>query len=198
MTTRRMMFAMAVVLLTFAAAAQRPPRAMPPRPRNDIRGTADLQNAADLVKQWATIRTADGTKICHFQAILNIFIEVDNAMDPMQPNVSVGKAVDRLAAADKLMPTDNDSVSFQLRSLMITAKQIFDPHASPNIPVQSENFHRQVLEPAYRLVTPEVISFVERAQQLDVALQAVSQAQSDMSALIVHAIHGDCSASERQ
>jgi hypothetical protein len=198
MSKRRVMFAVVVVLFSFAAAAQQPRVPVRPNPRNNPRGPVDLQSAADLVKEWARIRRADGTKVCHFQAVLNAFIEVDNAMDPMQPNVSVAKAVDRLAAADKLVPTDNDSVSFQLRSLMITAKQIFDPHASPNIPVQSENFHRQVLEPAYRLVTPEIISFVERAQQLDVALQAVSQAQSEMSALIVHAIHGDCTPSERE
>jgi hypothetical protein len=198
MTNRRIIFALAVVLISFAAEAQRPRVPLRSNPRIDLRGPADLQSAADLVKEWARIRRADGAKVCQFQAVLNIFIEVDNAMDPMQPNVSVAKAMERLAAANKLVPTDNDSISFQLRTLMITANQIFDPHASPNIPVQSENFHRQVLEPAFRLVTPEVISFVERAQQLDVALQAVSQAQADMSALIVHAIHGDCSASQRE
>src|ERR1019366_9841630 len=120
------------------------------------------------------------------------FIQVDNAMDPMQPNVSASKAADLLEGAGRIVPPDNDPVSFQLRSLMITAKQIFDPHVSPNIPAQRERFHREVLEPAARIVTPEVIAFVERAQQIDIALQAVSQAQSDMSALIVHAIHGDC------
>ena len=75
-----------------------------------------------------------------FQAVLNAFIQVDNAMDPMQPNVSASKAADLLTAAGRLVPQDNDSVSFQLRTLMITAHQIFDPHASPNIPVQRERF----------------------------------------------------------
>jgi hypothetical protein len=128
---------------------------------------------------------------------LNAFIDIDRVLDPMQPNVSLSKATDRLAVANKLVPTDNETVSYRLRALLITANQIFDPHASPDIPTQRERFHREVLEPAYRLVTPEVINFVEAAQQIDLALRTVSQAQSDMSALILHAIHGDCAPPER-
>lgn len=190
MTRRHLAFAAAILFTAFTAFAQRQP--MPPNRRTTRPGAPGLESAADNIKEWARIRTADGMRVCHFQAVLNAFIQVDNAMDPMQPNVSASKAADLLEAAGRMVPADNDPVSFQLRSLMITAKQIFDPHVSPNIPAQRERFHREVLEPAARLVTPEVIAFVERAQQIDVALQAVSQAQSEMSALIVHAIHGDC------
>jgi hypothetical protein len=190
MARRHFALAAAVAFTAFTAFAQRPP--MRPNQGTNRPEAPGLENAAGNIKEWARIRTADGVRVCHFQAVLNAFIRVDNAMDPMQPNVSASKAADLLAVAARVVPADNDPVSFQLWALMITAKQIFDPHVSPNIPAQRERFHREVLEPAARLVTPEVIAFVERAQQLDVALQAVSQAQSDMSALIVHAIHGDC------
>jgi hypothetical protein len=190
MTRRHLAFAVALAFSAFTAFAQRPP--MRPNQLTNRPGAPGLANAADNIKEWARIRTAEGMRVCRFQAVLNSFIHVDNAMDPMQPNVSASKAADLLEAAGRIVPADNDPVSFQLRSLMITAKQIFDPHNSPNIPAQRERFHREVLEPATRLVTPEVIAFVERAQQIDVALQAVAQAQSEMSALILHAIHGDC------
>lgn len=195
MTRRHFALAAAVALTAFTAFAQRP--SMRPNQSTNRPGAPGLENAANNIKEWARMRTADGMRVCHFQAVLNAFIQVDNAMDPMQPNVSASKAADLLAVAGRMVPADNDPVSFQLRALMITAKQIFDPHVSPNIPAQRERFHREVLEPAARLVTPEVIAFVERTQQLDVALQAVSQAQSDMSALIVHAIHGDCGTAGR-
>jgi hypothetical protein len=190
MIRRHFALAAALAFTALTAFAQRQP--MRPNQPTNRPGAPGLENAANNIKEWARVRTADGVRACHFQAVLNTFIQVDNAMDPMQPNVSASKAADLLTVAGRMVPADNDPVSFQLRSLMITAKQIFDPHVSPNIPAQRERFHREVLEPAARLVTPEVIAFVERAQQLDVALQAVSQAQSDMSALIVHAIHGDC------
>ncbi len=190
MARRHFAFAAAVAFIAFTAFAQRQP--MRPNQRTNRPAAPGLESAADNIKEWARIRTADGMRVCHFQAVLNTFIQVDNAMDPMQPNVSASKAADLLEAAGRMVPTDNDPISFQLRSLMITARQIFDPHVSPNIPAQRERFHREVLEPAARIVTPEVIAFVERAQQIDVALQAVAQAQSEMSALVVHAIHGDC------
>jgi hypothetical protein len=185
-TIRRFLFASAAVLIASAALAQergpRIVRATPP----------DLQRAADIIREWQQQRTAEGARVCRFQAVLNIFIDVDRVLDPMQPNVSNSKVLDRLAAAHKIVPTDRDSVSFRLRALLITADQIFDPHASPDVAAQRERFHREVLDPAHRLVTPEVISFVETAQQIDLALRTVSQTQSDMSALILHAIHGDC------
>jgi hypothetical protein len=184
MIDRRLLFAVAVVLIAVTASAQR---------RVNAHAPVDLQNAASLIKEWAKVRAAEGVLVCRLQAVLKTLTEIDNGMDPAQPNVSVARAIERLATADRLTPKDPSSaVSFQLSALLITAKQIFDPHRTPDIPVQRERFHREVLEPASRLVTPEVISFVERTQQLDVALQAVSQAQSDMSALTVHAIHGDC------
>ena len=192
MTRRHFALVAAIAFTALTAFAQRQP--MSPNQRTNRPGAPGLDNAAGNIKEWARIRTTDGMRVCHFQAVLNAFIQVDNAMDPMQPNVSASKAADLIEAANKMVPTDNDPVSFRLRALMITAKQIFDPHVSPNIPAQRERFHREVLEPAARLVTPEVIAFVERAQQIDVALQAVSQAQSEMSSLIVHAIHGDCGA----
>jgi hypothetical protein len=195
MTRRHFALAAAVAFTAFTAFAQR--SSMTPNQGTNRTGAPGLENAASNIKEWARLRAADGMRVCRFQAVLNAFMQVDNAMDPMQPNVSASKAADLLAAAGRMVPADNDPVSFQLRSLMITAKQIFDPHASPNIPAQRERFHREVLEPAARLVAPEVIAFVERAQQLDVALRAVSQAQSDMSALIVHAIHGDCGTAGR-
>lgn len=190
MTIRHLTLAAAVAFTTFAAFAQRQP--MRPNQSSNRTTAPGLVNAAGNIKEWARAQTTDGMRVCHFQAVLNTFIQVDNAMDPMQPNVSASKAADLIEAAGRIVPTDNDPVSFRLRSLMITARQIFDPHVSPNIPAQRERFHREVLEPAARIVTPEVIAFVERAQQIDVALQAVAQAQSEMSALIVHAIHGDC------
>jgi hypothetical protein len=116
----------------------------------------------------------------------------------MQPNVSISKAIEHLAAASKAMPTEGgDVITFRLRSLLIIANQIFDPHLSPDIQSQHERFSREVLDPAYRMVTAEVMAFVEVAQTLDVVLHAVSQAQSDISTLTVHAIHGDCDRQQR-
>ncbi len=185
----RLLVAVIVLTLPLSAFGQ--------RTRPGTRGPAELQRAVDIIHEWGQLRTVEGNRVCRFQAVLNVFIDVDRVLDPMQPNVSVSKANDRLAVAHKIVPTDRDTVSFSLRSLLITADQIFDPHVTADIGTQRERFHREVLEPAYRLVTPEVIGFVETAQQLDLALRSVSQTQSDMSALILHAIHGDCAPPER-
>jgi hypothetical protein len=187
--TGRFVFAAIALMFPLTAFAQ--------RPRPTSRGPADLQRAVEIIRDWGQIRAAEGSRACRFQAVLNRFIEVDRVLDPMQPNVSLSKVHDRLAEANKLVPQDRDPVSMSLRALLITAGQIFEPHLSPDVAAQRERFHREVLEPAYRLVTPEVISFVESAQQLDLALRSVSQTESDMSALILHAIHGDCTPPER-
>jgi len=188
--TRRFVFAAIALMLPLTAFAQ--------RPRPTPQGPADLQRAVEIIRDWGQIRAADGSRVCRLQAVLNRFIEVDRVLDPMQPNVSLSKVHDRLAEARRLVPQDRDQASFKLRALLITADQIFDPHQSPDVAAQRERFHREVLEPAYRLVTPEVIGFVESAQQLDLALRSVAQTESDMSALILHAIHGDCTPSERE
>lgn len=189
MGTRRFVVAVIALMFPLAASAQ--------RPRPAFRGPSELQRAVDIIHEWGLLRAAEGNRACRFQAVLNRFIEIDRVLDPMQPNVSISKVRDRLAEANKLVPQDRDPVSFSLRALLITAGQIFDEHLSPDIAAQRERFHREVLEPAYRLVTPEVIGFVETAQQLDLALRSVSQTESDMSALILHAIHGDCTPPER-
>jgi hypothetical protein len=191
MQSRRFLVVAIGLLFPLPLFAQRPPRPIP-------RGPSELQRAIDVLREWDQARSAEGNRVCHFQAVLNRFIEVDRILDPMQPNVSISRAVDRLAEARKLVPQDRDSVSFSLRALVIKADEIFDPHLSPDVAAQRERFHREVLEPAYRLVTPEVIAFVEAAQQLDQALRSVAQTESDMSALILRAIHGDCGAPERQ
>jgi hypothetical protein len=186
----RMVCAVIAVMLPLNAFAQRTPRTgrMP---------STDLQRAVDVIQEWGKMRAAEGTRACQLQAVLNELIEVDRAMDPMQPNVSIAKANDHLAAAEKIAPKGYDTIPFRIEALLITARQILEPHLTPDIPTQHERFAREVLEPAYRLVTPEVIAFVEMAQSLDVALRAVSQTQSDMSALILHAIHGDCERPQR-
>jgi hypothetical protein len=186
----RLVCAVIAVMVPVNVLAQRPPRTgrMPP---------ADLQRAVDIVQEWGRMRAAEGTRACQLQAVLNELIEVDRAMDPMQPNVSIAKANDHLVAAAKVAPKGYDTIPFRIEALLITARQILDPHLTPDIPTQRQRFAREVLEPAYRLVTPEVIAFIESAQALDVALRAVSQTQSDMSALILHAIHGDCERPQR-
>jgi hypothetical protein len=194
MSSHRFLIAIATVMLTYPVFAQ---SSLPPQRVRPGYRPVDLQRVVDTVHEWGQQRAAEGMRVCRFQAVLNSFIEVDRALDPMQPNVSLAKANERLAAAHKIPITEGDSVSFRLRALLITADQILDPHLSPDIAAQRERFDRQVLEPAYRAVTPEVISFVEAAQQLDLALRAVSQTQSDMSALILRAIHGDCGPPER-
>ena len=197
MINRRVMFAVVVLLISIPTVAQRPRPIPRGAPRPDLHGPVELLRAVDIIKEWETAKTVQGARVCHFQAVLNSLIDVDNVMDPMQPNVSLAKALERLSVANQAVPKDNDSISYQLRALLITAGQLLDSHATPDIPAQKESFHRQVLEPAYRLVTPEVISFVEAAQEFDVALKAVSLTQSDISALILHAVHGDCSATDR-
>jgi hypothetical protein len=187
---RRFFIAAILSILPWTVSAQ--------RNRPPSRGPAELQRAVDVIREWSQARAIEGNRACRFQAVLNAFIEVDRALDPMQPNVSISKASDQLAIARRLVPQDRDSVSFSLRALVVTAGNILDPHLSPDIAAQREHFHREVLEPAYRLVTPEVINFVESAQQLDLALRSVSQAESDMSALILHAIHGDCTPTQER
>jgi len=191
MFIRRFLVVAIALMLPFTAFAQRPPRA-------SRGGPVELQRAVEIIQNWAQQRAAEGNRACRFQAVLNRFIEVDRVLDPMQPNVSLSKVVDQLTQANRLVPQDGDPISFRLRALLITAGKIFDPHLSPDVAAQRERFHREVLEPAYRMVTPEVIGFVETAQQLDLALRSVTQSQSDMSALILHAIHGDCTPSERE
>jgi len=195
-TIRRFLFATAVVVIASDVMSQerprRPPPGMPPFSANRGGGPIDLQRAVDIIRDWQQTRTAEGARVCRFQAVLNLLIEADRAIDPMQPNVSISKVNDKIAAAKSIVSQDRDPISFRLRSALITAGEIFDPHASPDLPSQRERFHRDVLDPAYRMVTPEVIAFVENIQQIDFVLKGAVQAESDMSALILHAIHGDC------
>src|SRR5258708_8688690 len=132
MTRRHFALVAAIAFTAFTAFAQRPP--MRPNQRTNRPGAPGLESAADNIKESARIRTTDGMRVCHFQAVLNAFIQVDNAMDPMQPNVSASKAADLIEAANKMVPADNDPVSFPLRAPILPAKQTLPPHVSPTTP----------------------------------------------------------------
>ena len=176
--------AIGLLFISSVAAAQ-----YPRRPRESV----DLSAVAAVIRQWGQARAAEGAHVCRFQAVIKLVREADQALDPMQPNVSIEKANEKLAAAVRLLDADEDRRrAAQMKIHLIRGQQIIDPHQSPDIPTQRDRFSREVVVPAAALANEDLIAFVERAQELNAAIQATGDVAGQVSEQVVHAIHGDC------